>query len=108
MEERQREEGEEEGASPKGTRPSPAGEQWREPHVGFQELGPLPGESLQGHPQVSLTPQVVERTLWEYLLALSTKLLSASPPWLILFPPASSPSPPTLSRPGWGPGEAGV
>lgn len=27
------------------------------------ELGPLPRESLQGHPQVSLTPQVVERIL---------------------------------------------
>lgn len=63
MEERQREEGEKAGASPKGTLPSPAGEQRREAQVVFQELGPLPGESLQGHPQVSLTPQVVERIL---------------------------------------------
>lgn len=53
MEERQREEDEEEGASPKGTLPSL---KRREPHVGLQELGPLPGKSLQGHPQVSLTP----------------------------------------------------
>lgn len=60
MEERQREEDEEEGASPKGTLPSL---KRREPHVGLQELGPLPGKSLQGHPQVSLTPQVVERIL---------------------------------------------
>lgn len=50
--------------APKGLSPPLQDSKQREPQVGFQEdLGPLPGRAGQGYPQVSLTPQVVERVL---------------------------------------------
>lgn len=52
--------GEEEGANPKRSPPPPPLKERQGeglPPVGFQEPGPLPGESFQGHPWVSLTPR---------------------------------------------------
>lgn len=93
--------------------------------MGFRELGPLPGESLQGHPWVSLTPRS-----WRGRRRGICKLPSCSPKWehllaplalgpeceaslclpsqSVLFSPDSSPPPLTLPRAGRGPGKQGT
>ena len=89
--------------------------------MGFQEPGPLPGESLQRHPWVSLTPGPWRGrrrgvcTLrpcslrWEPLrphLAPGTELLSPCPSWASLFPHDSSPAP--LPCPAQGGAQVGL
>lgn len=101
-EEHRGEEDEEEGASPKGLFCPLQESKGQGAQVGFQELGPLTGESPQGHPQVSLTsnPPVVERILMGVPPGTQHGAPSVSPSWFILFPPDSSPSP--LPCPGQG------
>lgn len=92
----------------------------KQPQGGFQELGPLPGDSFQRHPWVSLTPRSRRRrrgickvppcsisgnTSWphwalEHRAPLCLSLLVHPLPSRLLT------TSPTLSRPGRGPGEA--